>query len=647
MAVSLDQFRRQLVESNLMAIDDIDAILAGVPPNELPKDADQLARLLVGRQELTPYQAEQLCSGEGKSLVLGKYEVVDKLGQGGMGLVLKAVHRRMDRTVALKVLSPKVTNNPEAVRRFQREVKAAAKLEHPNIVTAYDADEAGGIHFLVMQYVAGADLAALVRQQGPLPVRQAVTYVCQAARGLAYAHAHGVIHRDVKPSNLLVDADGTVKILDMGLARLESAGADQDQITGTGEVMGTVDYMAPEQAMETKTADERADVYSLGVTLWYLLTGRPLYPAKTLVKRLLAHQTSPIPSLRDACPQVSGELGAVFAKMVAKDPSDRFQTMTEVIVALNRCAAPADTTHRTVAAAGDVDRPSESVRRAVSSSRPSLATEVPATRNDDRSTSDEPTVAFQSQQYDTNPKTARSVTNPLAAARSWNGRAAWIAGCVVAVALLLIAIAYFRQANSNPASVATNVPTAAPSSRVVPLIPFLKSEHLAEGSWQDVKIDGDVVTFDASHRQSQIWHDFHEVVGADMTLRTGLRVSLDDKGGYVKLVFLVENEPDYFFILTNYQGRSSVCIESSAGKELTAPAPWPGAAGDFTQAAIVMSAGRLQIQVAGKTVGDIPFTPGVPRSVALSVDGYKCEFREPEIVFHTQPPSGGAIEETD
>jgi len=161
----------------------------------------------------------------------------------------------------LKVLSPAVVQSPEAVRRFQREVKAAARLTHPNIVIAHDADEAGGTHFLVMEYVDGTDLSSLVKQHGPLPLDRALECILQAARGLQYAHEHGVVHRDIKPGNLLLDQAGTLTILDMGLARLDSAGPHQDELTGSGQIMGTVDYMAPEQAVSTKHADQRADKF--------------------------------------------------------------------------------------------------------------------------------------------------------------------------------------------------------------------------------------------------------------------------------------------------------------------------------------------------------------------------------------------------
>ena len=291
---------------------------------------------------LSPYQVERLCAGEGTGLVLGNYVIVSKLGQGGMGVVFKARHQRMDRLVAIKILSPQLVRSPEQLARFHREVQAAARLEHPHIVTAHDADEARGMHFLVMQLVDGADLSSIVETNGPLTVDQAIDCLIQAAQGLEYAHRQKVIHRDIKPANLLLDKEGTVKILDMGLARIGGSsgpGGAVASLTDVGAVMGTVDYMSPEQAADMRTADARSDIYSLGATLWYLLVGRPIYSGTSVMARLVAHRQSPIPSLKGTRGDVPPAVDALFQKMVAKKADDRYQSMGDVLRALKDTAA--------------------------------------------------------------------------------------------------------------------------------------------------------------------------------------------------------------------------------------------------------------------------------------------------------------------
>jgi serine/threonine protein kinase len=337
MALSSEQFLNQVVASELLAQEDVAAVISALPEDRRPKDGEQLARELVRQKKLTKYQAEQIYSGKGKTLILGNYVVLDKLGQGGMGVVLKAEHKRLKRLVALKVMSPNLVKTPDALKRFHREVEAAAKLRHTNVVATDDADEAKGTHFLVMEYVEGSDLSALVKKNGPMSVSQAVQCILQAARGLEYAHKQGVVHRDIKPANLLLDTSGTVKILDMGLARIEGETGSQGELTSTGAVMGTVDYMAPEQAMSTKHADARSDVYSLGISLWYLLAGRCAYEGDSLMAKLLAHRDSPIPSLCAVDSEIPAALDVVFRKMVAKQSIDRYQSMTEVIRDLESC----------------------------------------------------------------------------------------------------------------------------------------------------------------------------------------------------------------------------------------------------------------------------------------------------------------------
>jgi tRNA A-37 threonylcarbamoyl transferase component Bud32 len=271
--------------------------------------------------------------------VLGNYVILAKLGEGGMGTVLKAQHRKMERIVALKVLHGDATRSPAAVRRFKMEVRTAAKLQHPNIVGAYDADEANGAHFLVMEFVDGVVLSQLLGR-GPVPIRDAVNYTLQTAHGLAYAHSEGIVHRDIKPGNLLLDKRGVVKILDMGLARMDEtamaiaeATADES-LTNPGQVLGTLDYMSPEQAEDAHRVDHRTDIYSLGCTFFRLLTGRPPYRGKTTVNKIVAHRDQPIPSLAEARAGVPSDLDAVFRRMVAKRPADRYPSMNEVIIDL-------------------------------------------------------------------------------------------------------------------------------------------------------------------------------------------------------------------------------------------------------------------------------------------------------------------------
>jgi hypothetical protein len=261
-----------------------------------------------------------------------RYEILGPLGAGGMGVVYKALHRHMDRVVAVKLLHRRLTGRPGFAERFASEVKALARLNHPNVVAAYDADRAGELHFVAMEYVEGESLDAVVRRRGPLPPAEACGLVRQAAAGLQHAAEHGIVHRDVKPANLLLTRSGVVKVVDFGLSRLAH---DAEVAAGSAPpVVGTPEYMAPEQARHPDRVDTRSDLYALGCTLYFLLAGRPPFRGPGVLPVLLAHQDTAPPPIREVCPGVPAAVAAVLDRLLAKDPAARFATPAEAADAL-------------------------------------------------------------------------------------------------------------------------------------------------------------------------------------------------------------------------------------------------------------------------------------------------------------------------
>ena len=303
----------------------------------------ELARWLVDRHVITRWQAKMLLSGR-TAFFLGKYKLLSELGHGGMGAVFQAQQAPLGRIVALKVMAQKLLENPGAVARFEREIQASAALQHPNIVTAFDADRVQNTHFLVMEYVAGQSLDDVLKREKRLPIATGCEYVRQAALGLQHAHERGMAHRDIKPSNLLVtgtsDGEPLVKILDMGLARFTSESRESGELTTTGQILGTPDYIAPEQAKNTKSADIRSDIFSLGCTLFRALTGRIPFGGESIMEKLSSRLLDDAPKLRTLLPEAPAKLEAVIQKMLTRDPAQRFQTPAEVATALSLFARP-------------------------------------------------------------------------------------------------------------------------------------------------------------------------------------------------------------------------------------------------------------------------------------------------------------------
>lgn len=374
--ISKAKFVDRLIRSKLMTAEEVADCDSNIESLQAAPDGLAYAHAMVKSNKLTGFQAKAIYDGRIKGLKFGEYIILDSLGKGGMGIVYKAKHRRMDRLVAIKVLPRSAMATKGLENRFYREVQTAAKLMHPNIVAALDASEDDGLHYLVMEYVDGQDLGQVLRQSGPLQPDHAVNCIIQAARGLQYAHQQGVIHRDIKPANLLIDGNGTVKVLDMGLARVTGAASedldentaqnlkesssaniaatdsvkssgdlpaihllgqdtatvsDQTRLTKAGEVMGTLPYMPPEQFTDSRTVDHRGDIYSLGCTLYHLLTGAKPFAADTVGAIFKLHRSNPIPTLRSVRPEIPEHLDLVFQRMLAKEPEQRQNSMHEVI----------------------------------------------------------------------------------------------------------------------------------------------------------------------------------------------------------------------------------------------------------------------------------------------------------------------------
>jgi serine/threonine protein kinase len=365
----------------------------GESGSERPPSFQVPSSFIIGPAAEAPLPDQSTIAGQPPPLALAgipqdlkhhpRYRLVASLGVGGMGAVYRAEHRLMGRPVALKVIRGDLLGSHTLVERFRREVKSAARLAaHPNIVAAYDAEQAGETHMLVMEFVEGIDLARLVERRGPLPVAEACEYVRQATVGLQHAFEDGMIHRDIKPQNLMRTTRGQVKILDFGLARFASEVGSLAGVTAEGMILGTADYVAPEQIDDPHAADTRADIYSLGCTLYFLLAGHAPFPDRSLIQKLIAHREKIPRPLREIRADVPPELARIVELMMAKDPGERFQIPEEVARAL----APFAENHPAPTPATSLDAPaiahSPDASPALASMLVDQKTSGPATRND-------------------------------------------------------------------------------------------------------------------------------------------------------------------------------------------------------------------------------------------------------------------------
>jgi serine/threonine-protein kinase len=331
----------------ILAPEQIDEVARVLGPHYT--DPVELGRYLVDAEWLTPFQYQALFGGNWDELSIGPYQLLARIGEGGVSEVFKAWDSTCGRIVALKVLRRNLARHSDAARQFERELQAVTRLNHPNVIKTHDALQLGSMHYFAMEYVEGMDLQRHVEEAGPLPIELACEYIRQVAQGLQHAHQIGLVHRDIKPANLLLinppprpdqpappappgkRLDPVVKILDWGLARVLAtegephAVAESDLDDEKGALIGTADYISPEQARDARLVDTRADLYSLGCTFFYLLTGRPPFLGACLMQKLRSHQEAAPPAVTEHRPDVPAELSAMIQRMLCKQPENRYQ----------------------------------------------------------------------------------------------------------------------------------------------------------------------------------------------------------------------------------------------------------------------------------------------------------------------------------
>jgi eukaryotic-like serine/threonine-protein kinase len=320
-------------KSGVLTDKQFDEVRANVLSGDYPNDSRMLAERLVREKLLTDYQVHRFLNNKSHGLSVGRYVILDRVGSGSMGRVYKAHHRLMGRVVAIKIIAPEIVTNERVVARFQREMRLVGRLDHPNVVRDFDADQIDNILYIVMEYVPGESLGNRLRLKGPISPAEVVHFAAQAALGLGHAHAQGIVHRDIKPSNLYLSETRQVKVLDLGLGVLMEADTQASFATADGIAVGTIDYMSPEQAMG-KEVDGRSDLYSLGCAMYHLMTGLLPFPGDSPIERLGRRiNERPVP-LVEVLPRVPKRLAETMDKLLANKPLDRYQTGEEAAEAL-------------------------------------------------------------------------------------------------------------------------------------------------------------------------------------------------------------------------------------------------------------------------------------------------------------------------
>ena len=493
-----------------------------------------------------------------------RYKIIRPLGRGGMGTVWLAQHLIMDRLVALKVIRSEHVFKADSLERFRREVQAAAKLHHQNVVTAFDAEQVGGLLFLVVEYIDGETLSERLLG-GRLPVPEACSAVRDAALGIAHAHASGMVHRDVKPGNLIRTHDGTVKVLDFGLVVIPS---ESSSITGEGMIVGTPDYVAPEQAEDPRQATTSSDVYSLGCTLYHLLSGSPPFCGQSSLRKLDAHRHENPPAIAD----IPTDLQAIVSRMMAKRPSDRFQSAVEIALALDDFC---------VVVPSGVQRKAE--------------------------------------------------TSPVLKVTR---RLALLSG-LGAISLTSLAIGKWWRDSLSAATSNSLGLSSTPSATDEPIgiaYPLLRPSSLGDGSQNDFQVDGDVLRVDAISNVSQVWLNFKYFESMRFRLDTTVRFLELTPTSQLKFALLSDHDPEYDIQFQNFEdGDRIVVTTASFGEEKTVAGKDMdfGVVGEWTNLAAILDGNLLSIYLRDERVLECRCDNTVGRYPAIAVLGCRVELRAP------------------
>lgn len=561
--------------------------------------------------------------------ILGSYKILELLGQGGMGAVYKAHHIHLGKIVALKILSHRVTERSASVARFRREMKAVGALIHPNIVQAFDAGEVNGIHYIAMELIEDIDLHRLVKEQGPLSVGAACTAVWQLASALAAAHGVGVIHRDVKPSNMMV-SNGQIKLLDLGLARLVEEEGPVSDLTSATQTFGTPDFMAPEQWDDARFVDHRADLYSVGCTLFFLLVGRPPYGTHTFptaARKMKAHLLEPIPDLHAARADVPRHIIKIYKRLMAKDPQDRFATADQ----LREEIAPDIVENAFAGVAANWNKIPPKAPQP-ESAPPTLPHYLPHEKSPANRL---PRLRSRRLRH-LAIAAALSVTALIAglALRSSTNKAPEVANLPISPASTPPATQQEPAAPATDETPATLLPTP-PGGGNLQLWKLITRDAVADGLFEDVNTTDDLVELDTTGLSKQLWVNFLQYQSSDVSADLSLRVTNPKAQGFFKLVMLPLGQwhSEYYFQIRTLDGRTTMNISyhDQYGQQVLIERPLE-LKDEFYDIKLNFGKSLITASVQGHPAMEAPRKFAPASTTAIAVSGWKVELKRPTVV---------------